>query len=156
MKSIDDNIGDQSSVNSDSIGSPVLTIDLSSQTNRSITSTDILLQNTDLNLNTNQILTDDNENGNVTVDNNISCETSEISNTLMSDNLSSPLDLATFLIQRACKNSTLANYLYWYLSIECENQEAIRKQDERCREMYVTVLRTFSRTLSTGIYILFK
>lgn len=24
-------------------------------------------------------------------------------------------DLATFLIQRACQNSTLANYFYWYL-----------------------------------------
>lgn len=26
-------------------------------------------------------------------------------------------DLCTFLISRACKNSTLANYLYWYVKI---------------------------------------
>lgn len=26
-------------------------------------------------------------------------------------------DLATFLIQRACQNSTLANYFYWYVHI---------------------------------------
>lgn len=60
-----------------------------------------------------------------------------------------PFNLATFLIHRACKNSTLANYLYWYLSIECE-EETVRKQDERVREMYVTVLKNFLRHLSTG------
>lgn len=27
------------------------------------------------------------------------------------------LDLATFLIDRACKNSALANYFYWYVKI---------------------------------------
>jgi phosphatidylinositol 3-kinase len=73
-----------------------------------------------------------------------------LTNTLISDSASSAPDLATFLIQRACRNSTLANYLYWYLSIECEEQETIRKQDERVRSMYVTVLETFMRTLSTG------
>lgn len=29
------------------------------------------------------------------------------------DNMSLQQDLCTFLISRACKNSTLANYLYW-------------------------------------------
>lgn len=74
---------------------------------------------------------------------------SDISNTLMSSK-SYQCDLATFLIQRACKNSTLANYFYWYLSIECEDHETVRKQDERVREMYVTVLKIFVRTLATG------
>jgi phosphatidylinositol 3-kinase len=59
-------------------------------------------------------------------------------------------DLATFLIQRACKNPTLANYLFWYLSIECEDNENVRKQDEKVREMYVTILKILLRTLSTG------
>lgn len=68
----------------------------------------------------------------------------------MSDNLKATCDLATFLIQRACKNPTLANYFYWYLYIECENQESVRKQDERVKNMYVKVLRTFKRTLSMG------
>ncbi|XP_053682998.1 phosphatidylinositol 3-kinase catalytic subunit type 3 [Sabethes cyaneus] len=78
-------------------------------------------------------------------------ETSNIvtSNEVFNEDTTSPHNLATFLIQRACKNSTLANYLYWYLSIECE-EESIRKQDERVREMYVTVLKIFLRKLSTG------
>lgn len=38
-------------------------------------------------------------------------------------------DLASFLIQRTCKNFTLANYLYWYLLLECEDQEPNLKQD---------------------------
>lgn len=75
---------------------------------------------------------------------------SDISNTLMNSKTSYICDLATFLIQRACKNSTLANYFYWYLSIECEDHETVRKQDERVREMYVTVLKIFLRTLATG------
>ena len=76
---------------------------------------------------------------------------SDISHTLMTSKSSQyQLDLATFLIQRACKNSMLANYFYWYLSIECEDQDPIRKQDEKVREMYVTVLDTLMRTLSTG------
>lgn len=75
---------------------------------------------------------------------------SDISNTLMNSKSSYICDLATFLIQRACKNSTLANYFYWYLSIECEDHETVRKQDERVREMYMTVLKIFKRTLETG------
>lgn len=59
-------------------------------------------------------------------------------------------DLASFLIQRACKNSTLANYFYWYLLIECEDQEATIKQDSIVREMYLTVMKTFSQTLAKG------
>jgi len=59
-------------------------------------------------------------------------------------------DLATFLIQRACQNSTLANYFYWYLLIECEDQEPAVKQDSKVREMYLTVMKTFSQTLLKG------
>ncbi|XP_065092354.1 phosphatidylinositol 3-kinase catalytic subunit type 3-like isoform X2 [Ochlerotatus camptorhynchus] len=65
------------------------------------------------------------------------------------EDVSVPCNLAMFLIQRACKNSTLANYLYWYLSIECE-EETVRKQDERVRKMYRTVLQLYLRQLSTG------
>jgi phosphatidylinositol 3-kinase len=75
---------------------------------------------------------------------------SDISNTLMNSKTSYQCDLATFLIQRACKNSTLANYFYWYLSIETEDHETVRKQDETVREMYKTVLNIFDRTLATG------
>lgn len=38
-------------------------------------------------------------------------------------------DLASFLIHRSCKNFTLANYFYWYLLLECEDQEPTMKQD---------------------------
>ncbi|PSN36071.1 Phosphatidylinositol 3-kinase catalytic subunit type 3 [Blattella germanica] len=59
-------------------------------------------------------------------------------------------NLATFLIQRASQNSTLANYFYWYLLIECEDQEPAVKQDSKVREMYLTVMKTFSQTLLKG------
>lgn len=59
-------------------------------------------------------------------------------------------DLASFLIHRACKNSTLANYFYWYLLIECEDQEPTLKQDTKIRDMYLTVMKTFSQTLAKG------
>ncbi|XP_011311531.1 phosphatidylinositol 3-kinase catalytic subunit type 3 [Fopius arisanus] len=64
-----------------------------------------------------------------------------------------PMDLSSFLITRACKNSTLANYFYWYLSIECEGQPdpAITvKQDTKVREMYLTVMKMFSTALAQG------
>lgn len=41
-------------------------------------------------------------------------------------------DLASFLIHRACKNLTLANFFYWYLLLECEDQEPNLKQDVSC------------------------
>lgn len=59
-------------------------------------------------------------------------------------------DLASFLIKRACKNSALANYFYWYLLIECEDQEHTIKQDSVVRDMYLTVMKTFSQTLARG------
>ncbi|KAK0088858.1 hypothetical protein PV325_010455 [Microctonus aethiopoides] len=80
----------------------------------------------------------------------LSCGNSEID---QSSNHESPMDLASFLITRACQNSTLANYFYWYLSIECEDQpepSVAIKQDTRIREMYVTVMKMFSMALSQG------
>lgn len=73
---------------------------------------------------------------------------SNVSQTLISDS-STPANcnLATFLIQRASRNPTLSNYLYWYLYIECESHEGIRKEDEKVKNMYDTVLKTFKRTL---------
>ncbi|XP_075218357.1 phosphatidylinositol 3-kinase 59F [Lycorma delicatula] len=60
------------------------------------------------------------------------------------------MDLATFLIHRACNNSTLANYFYWYVMTECEDQEAAIKQDTRVRDMYLKVMKLFLQTLQSG------
>ncbi|KAJ2938471.1 hypothetical protein O0L34_g12916 [Tuta absoluta] len=54
------------------------------------------------------------------------------------------LNLATFLISRACNNPVLANYLYWYLLIECEGSE----EDTAVRHMYLAVMNTFSHHLA--------
>ncbi|XP_068108187.1 phosphatidylinositol 3-kinase catalytic subunit type 3 isoform X3 [Hyperolius riggenbachi] len=58
-------------------------------------------------------------------------------------------DLCTFLISRACKNSTLANYLYWYVIVECEDQDT-QLRDPRTHEMYLNVMRRFSQALLKG------
>lgn len=62
----------------------------------------------------------------------------------------STCNLATFLIQRACRNPALSNYLYWYLYIECESHDTVRKQDEKVKHMYETLLKTFKRTLDSN------
>lgn len=72
-------------------------------------------------------------------------DTSNVNNTIFSDTC----NLATFLIQRACRNPTLSNYLYWYLCIECESQDTVRQQDENVKNMYEKVLRTFKKILQT-------
>lgn len=84
------------------------------------------------------------------VDTGSSSAVSDISITRSSDLQTVPSDLASFLIQRACRNSNLANYLYWFLSIECEPQDTLRKQDDRVKAMYVAVKETFMRSLKTG------
>lgn len=84
------------------------------------------------------------------VDTGSSSAVSDISITRSSDLQTVPSDLASFLIQRACRNSNLANYLYWFLSIECEPQDTLRKQDDRVKAMYVAVKETFMRALKTG------
>ncbi|ERE83733.1 phosphatidylinositol 3-kinase catalytic subunit type 3 [Cricetulus griseus] len=58
-------------------------------------------------------------------------------------------DLCTFLISRACKNSTLANYLYWYVIVECEDQDT-QQRDPKTHEMYLSVMRRFSQALLKG------
>ncbi|KTF84986.1 hypothetical protein cypCar_00046516, partial [Cyprinus carpio] len=55
-------------------------------------------------------------------------------------------DLCTFLISRACKNSTLANYLYWYVIVECEDQDT-QQRDPKTHDMYLNVMRRFSQAL---------
>uniref|UniRef100_A0A8C0Y3E4 Phosphatidylinositol 3-kinase catalytic subunit type 3 n=1 Tax=Cyprinus carpio carpio TaxID=630221 RepID=A0A8C0Y3E4_CYPCA len=58
-------------------------------------------------------------------------------------------DLCTFLISRACKNSTLANYLYWYVIVECEDQDT-QQRDPKTHDMYINVMRRFSQALLKG------
>ncbi|XP_043930366.1 phosphatidylinositol 3-kinase catalytic subunit type 3 [Protopterus annectens] len=58
-------------------------------------------------------------------------------------------DLCTFLISRACKNSTLANYLYWYVIVECEDPDT-QQRDPKTHEMYLNVMRRFSQALLKG------
>ncbi|XP_027215789.1 phosphatidylinositol 3-kinase catalytic subunit type 3 [Penaeus vannamei] len=60
------------------------------------------------------------------------------------------LDLASFLIQRATKNPTLANYLYWYLIVECERDEPGLKHEAKVVEMYEWVVRRFRAALWAG------
>ncbi|CAM1330612.1 PIK3C3 (predicted), partial [Pycnogonum litorale] len=56
-------------------------------------------------------------------------------------------DLATFLISRACANSTLANYFYWYLLVECEDRAT---KESKVTAMYLTVMKRFSYALNKG------
>ncbi|XP_059845497.1 phosphatidylinositol 3-kinase catalytic subunit type 3 [Hemitrygon akajei] len=58
-------------------------------------------------------------------------------------------DLCAFLISRACRNSTLANYLYWYVIVECEDQDT-QLRDPKTHEMYLNVMRRFSQALLKG------
>jgi len=60
--------------------------------------------------------------------------------------------LAQFLIERACRNSVIANYFYWYLMIECEDHEdtATMRDQEREKEMYLSVLKRFKVALKSG------
>ena len=58
--------------------------------------------------------------------------------------------LAQFLIERACRNSVLANYFYWYLVIECEDQEEILQDTARDKQMYASVLQRFKSALKAG------
>uniref|UniRef100_A0A672RVN9 Phosphatidylinositol 3-kinase catalytic subunit type 3 n=1 Tax=Sinocyclocheilus grahami TaxID=75366 RepID=A0A672RVN9_SINGR len=65
------------------------------------------------------------------------------------ENLEVSQDLCTFLISRACKNSTLANYLYWYVIVECEDQDT-QQRDPKTHDMYLNVMRRFSQALLKG------
>lgn len=64
-----------------------------------------------------------------------------------------PVALYTFLIERAGRNPHLANYLYWYLSTECDsNDEAVRKPDVRVQRMYERMLKLLKRSLAIGMW----
>ncbi|XP_073960449.1 phosphatidylinositol 3-kinase catalytic subunit type 3-like isoform X2 [Choristoneura fumiferana] len=84
---------------------------------------------------------DNTENNNSVVDNNTFGDPTE--------STEERLSLATFLISRARNNAVLANYLYWYLLIECEDRQT-GAQDLAIRSMYLTVMRNFSHQLATG------
>ncbi|XP_044761219.1 phosphatidylinositol 3-kinase catalytic subunit type 3 [Coccinella septempunctata] len=59
------------------------------------------------------------------------------------------LDLASFLIQRASQNTALANYFYWYLLLECEDNDNTQ-QDKAVQNMYLNVMKMFRQTLAQG------
>ncbi|KAJ7385245.1 Phosphatidylinositol 3-kinase catalytic subunit type 3 [Desmophyllum pertusum] len=54
-------------------------------------------------------------------------------------------DLASFLISRACRSDTLANYFYWYLLVECNEGKETKEG-----AMYLNVMRRFSQALMKG------
>ncbi|XP_037036692.1 phosphatidylinositol 3-kinase catalytic subunit type 3 isoform X2 [Bradysia coprophila] len=140
IKSLDDN--ENTSTASESMGSPSASALASAQLmNQSQTHSNISIHPS---------IASSNMDSTDGANNNSASEISDISNTLMSDSSIPTCDLASFLIQRACRNPTLANYLYWYLCIECESQETVRKQDEQVKNMYAKVLKTFKRTLMLG------
>ncbi|XP_071952733.1 phosphatidylinositol 3-kinase catalytic subunit type 3-like [Antedon mediterranea] len=56
-------------------------------------------------------------------------------------------DLATFLINQATCNFTIANYFYWYLVVECDRQDSLISKDPKVTEMYVNVMKRFSQAL---------
>jgi len=61
------------------------------------------------------------------------------------------INLSSFLIRRAVHNSSLANYLYWYLLIECEDVEGVgMKKEESVQKMYRSVLKQFLLVLETS------
>jgi phosphatidylinositol 3-kinase len=62
----------------------------------------------------------------------------------------SDMDLATFLISRACNNSVLANYFYWYLKVEIDDQQDIQSKDVQIMNMYKAVFDRFSLALRRG------
>lgn len=61
-------------------------------------------------------------------------------------------DLATFLIERCGANDTLANYLFWYLSVELEEHRSTESapQIRGNSIVYVDVMHRFSQSLLKG------
>lgn len=60
------------------------------------------------------------------------------------------IDLAMFLIVRACRNFNLANYLHWYLTVECEDHKTPAKQDSPTKNRYQLVISMFMLALQYG------
>uniref|UniRef100_A0A224Z169 Phosphatidylinositol 3-kinase catalytic subunit type 3 n=1 Tax=Rhipicephalus zambeziensis TaxID=60191 RepID=A0A224Z169_9ACAR len=61
----------------------------------------------------------------------------------------SDCDLATFLINKACTSDALANYFYWYLYVETDDQDSVVK-DSKVKEMYTNVMKRFMHRLQKG------
>ncbi|XP_077555495.1 phosphatidylinositol 3-kinase 59F [Haemaphysalis longicornis] len=61
----------------------------------------------------------------------------------------SDCDLATFLINKACTSDALANYFYWYLYVETDDQDSVVK-DSKVKEMYANVMKRFLHRLQKG------
>lgn len=112
----------------------------SKESNSTVTSENVMLRSASYNQadqiaasNVNSVIEMDQERGEVFSENilqNLNIATDSINtDTLQSEFREDDTHLASFLIQRACKNSALANYFYWYLLIECEDQEPTIKQD---------------------------
>lgn len=57
------------------------------------------------------------------------------------------MDLSTFLIQRACEKPIIANYLYWYARVECENNNSAK--DKPISDMYQDFVKRLLETLET-------
>ncbi|XP_065671512.1 phosphatidylinositol 3-kinase catalytic subunit type 3 isoform X4 [Hydra vulgaris] len=55
------------------------------------------------------------------------------------------LDLASFLVTRACTNDKIANFFYWYLLVECKD-----KRDQKVTDIYLNIMRRFSKALLKG------
>ena len=155
VRSLDDKstLFDQSSISSEISASVAAGASTSSVTQRSaILRPNVQIERSStmpMNISVNSSLADDNDTsmGSLTSDTLMSDTNTNLQYSTMAN---SATNLATFLIQRACKNPTLANYLYWYLSIEVEDQESIRKQDESVHEMYDMVLKMFMKILEKG------
>ncbi|QQP32979.1 Putative phosphatidylinositol 3-kinase catalytic subunit, partial [Caligus rogercresseyi] len=58
--------------------------------------------------------------------------------------------LASFLIERACKDRAIANYFYWYLVIEVENEQTHSSSIKTEQTRYQIILKRFKETLVKG------
>ncbi|KAI6220427.1 Phosphatidylinositol 3-kinase catalytic subunit type 3 [Aphelenchoides besseyi] len=67
--------------------------------------------------------------------------------TIIEEVFGNNLDMSTFLIETACLNSTIANFLYWYLKVEVE---ANSESDPRMSRCYAEMLEQLKRSLKSG------
>ncbi|XP_066921593.1 phosphatidylinositol 3-kinase catalytic subunit type 3-like isoform X2 [Clytia hemisphaerica] len=109
-------------------------------------------ENTDKNMELIEGLTESNEQQQETdeeANNDVTDHVSSSSNQMMSKSTSSkkeePLDLASFLVSRACSNDQIANFFYWYLLVECKGG-----RDQKIKDMYLGTMKRFSKELLTG------
>ncbi|KAK2717345.1 phosphatidylinositol 3-kinase catalytic subunit type 3-like [Artemia franciscana] len=74
----------------------------------------------------------------------------EALDTVSAQGFESSVDLATFLVNRACGNIVLANYFNWYLASECEEADKSAKHDSKTRNVYLAVRDRFFKQLQTS------